>query len=92
MQTRWNDAQFTANLENLVWMASPVVRRYLHVLVTGDPGCDCLTYLEWRHLPPALDRALVLGCGSGWLERALAKRGRFRSIVACASRKACSAR
>jgi len=32
---------------------------------------------------PRLDRALVLGCGSGWLERALAQRGRFRSIVAC---------
>jgi SAM-dependent methyltransferase len=25
----------------------------------------------------------VLGCGAGWLERALAGRGRFRSIVAC---------
>ena len=25
----------------------------------------------------------MLGCGSGWLERALAERGRFRTIVAC---------
>ena len=83
METRWNDAQFTATLENLVWTASPVVRRYLHLLVTGDPNCDWATYVEWRHLSPSLDRALVLGCGSGRFERALAERGRFRSIVAC---------
>src|SRR5215470_2912794 len=83
MQTRWNDGSFTASLESLVWTASPVVRRYLHRLASGDPDCDWLTYEEWRHLSPSLDRALVLGCGTGWLERALAERGRFRSIVAC---------
>lgn len=82
MQTRWNDHRFTQDLESLVWTASPVVRRYLHVLATGDAGCDWLTYVEFHHLAPALDRALVLGCGSGWLERALAGRHRFRSIVA----------
>jgi SAM-dependent methyltransferase len=84
MQTRWNDSRFTTKLENLVWTSSPTVRRYLHALATGDADCDWLTYLEWRHLAPQLDRALVLGCGSvGWLERALAGRGRFHSIVAC---------
>ena len=66
-----------------MWTASPVVRRYLHSLVSGDPGCDWLTWVEHAHLAPRLDRALVLGCGSGWLERALALRGRFRAIVAC---------
>ena len=70
MQTRWDSDSFTASLENLVWTASPVVRRYLHRLASGDPGCDWLTYAEWHHLGPSLDRALVLGCGSGWLERA----------------------
>jgi SAM-dependent methyltransferase len=83
IQTRWDDGRFTAHLESLVWMASPVVRRYLHTLVSGDPNCDWLTWVEHVHLAPKLDRALVLGCGSGWLERALAQRGRFRSIVAC---------
>ena len=84
MQTRWNDSGFTTDLENLVWTSSPIVRRYLHLLATGDANCDWLTYLEWRHLESQLDRALVLGCGSlGWLERALAGRGRFSSIVAC---------
>lgn len=83
VQTRWDDGQFTAHLELLVWTASPVVKRYLHALVSGDPNCDWLTWVEAAHLRPRLDRALVLGCGSGWLERALAQRGRFRSIAAC---------
>ena len=84
MQTRWNDDRFTTDLEGYVWTASPVVRSYLHLLASGDAGCDWLTYVEFHHLAPALDRALVLGCGaSGWLERALAGRHRFRSIVAC---------
>ena len=82
-QTRWDDGKFTAHLELLVWTSSPVVRKYLHKLVTRDPACDWLTWVEFAHFPPKLDRALVLGCGSGWLERAIAKRGRFRSIVAC---------
>jgi SAM-dependent methyltransferase len=81
--TRWDDRRFTSHLESLVWTASPVVRRYLHALVSGDPGCDWLTWVEHAHLSPDLESALVLGCGSGWLERALAGRGRFRSIVAC---------
>ena len=81
--TRWDDGRFTSHLESLVWTASPVVRRYLHALVSGDPACDWLTWVEHAHLSAGLDRALVLGCGSGWLERALAGRGRFRSIVAC---------
>ena len=82
-QTRWYDGKFTAHLELLVWTSSPVVRRYLHELVSGDPNCDWLTWVEAAHFAPRLDRALVLGCGSGWLERALAQRGRFQSIVAC---------
>lgn len=83
METRWNDGAFTSHVENLVWTASSTVRRYLHRLVSGNPECDWLTYVEWKHLAPRVDRALVLGCGSGWLERALSERGRFERIVAC---------
>ena len=83
MQTRWNDDRFKVCLETLVWTSSPVVRRYLHTLVSGNPDCDWVTYVTWRHLPPSADRALVLGCGSGWLERGLAQRGPLRTIVAC---------
>ena len=81
--TRWNDRQFSASLEEQVWTASPVVRRYLHLLATGDPNCDWLTYVCYHHLPRKVERTLVLGCGSGWLERALAQKGPFGSILAC---------
>ena len=83
VQTRWDDGSFTSQLESLVWTASPIVRKYLHVLVSGDPACDWLTWVGHAHLEKDLDRALVLGCGSGWLERALAGANRFRSIIAC---------
>ena len=84
LETRWNDATFTMQLESLVWTASPVVRRYLHRLATGNPDCDWLTAVRFRYLPALIRRALVLGCGSGWLERALTldKTG-VRAIVAC---------
>jgi SAM-dependent methyltransferase len=82
-ETRWNDQTFRSELECQVWTSSPVVRRYLHRLATGDENCDWPTFVEWRHLAPSLDRALIIGSGSGWLERAIAARGRFRSIVAC---------
>ena len=83
-ETRWNDGAFTTQLESLVWTASPVVRRYLHWLVTGNPDIDWLTGVRFRYLPVVVHRALVLGCGSGWLERALATPGGgIRSIVAC---------
>jgi SAM-dependent methyltransferase len=82
-QTRWGDDEFVGGLENIVWTSSSIVRRYLHRLVSGQPECDWVTWVEWKHLPPVSDRALVLGCGSGWLERGIAARSRFRSIVAC---------
>ena len=84
MQTRWNDSSFTTQLESLVWTASPIVRRYLHRVASGDPDCDWLTAVRYRYLAPVVRRALVLGCGSGWLERALATPGGgIQEIVAC---------
>jgi hypothetical protein len=80
MQTRWNDGNFTGNLNAMVWMASATVRRYLHTLVSGNPECDWLTWVRVNHLPPRMDRVLVLGAGSGWLERALAEREGIGSI------------
>jgi len=83
-ETRWNDGTFTTQLESLVWTASPLIRRYLHRVATGDPACDWLTGVRFRYLPVVVRRALVLGCGSGWLERALATPGGgIREIVAC---------
>ena len=81
--SRWNDGAFTTQLESMVWTASPIVRSYLHRVATGNPDCDWLTAVRARHLPPVVGRALVLGCGSGWLERALLDKGGVHAIVAC---------
>lgn len=83
MQTRWNDGRFTKNLDAMVWTASPIVRRYLHRLVSGSPDCDWPTWVRAKHLPPSVDRLLVIGCGSGWLERALARKEGIGAITAC---------
>jgi SAM-dependent methyltransferase len=83
MQTRWNEGRFTQSLEAMVWTASPVIRRYLHRLVSGSPDCDWPTWVRAKHLPTRVDRLLVLGCGSGWLERALARKEGIGAITAC---------
>jgi SAM-dependent methyltransferase len=83
MQTRRNDGHFTGNLNAMVWTASATVRRYLHTLVSGSPDCDWLTWVRAKHLSPRVDRLLVLGAGSGWLERALAKKEGIGSLTAC---------
>jgi len=88
MQTRWNVRNFTGNLRAMVRMASATVRRYLHSLVSGSPECDWLTWVRANHLPPRVDRVLVLGAGSGWLERALAEKDGIGSITACDFAKA----
>jgi SAM-dependent methyltransferase len=83
-ETRWNDGAFTTQLQSLVWTASPLIRRYLHRVATGNPACDWLTGVRFRYLPSVVRRALVLGCGSGWLERALATPGGgIGDIIAC---------
>jgi SAM-dependent methyltransferase len=83
VQTRWNDGRFTENLGGMVWTASATVRRYLHFLVSGSPECDWVTWVRAHHLPTSVGRLLVLGAGSGWLERALAKKDGIGAIAAC---------
>ena len=73
---RWSDERFTAELEHIFWMASRAVRDHLNRRVSGDPRCDWLTwflgaYAGRRRLRGGRRRFLVLGCGSGWLERRL---------------------
>jgi SAM-dependent methyltransferase len=83
VQSRWNDGGFTGNLNGMVWTASETVRRYLHFLVSGTPECDWPTWVRAHHLPPRVERLLVLGAGSGWLERALAIKDGIGAITAC---------
>jgi SAM-dependent methyltransferase len=77
----WSDHDFTDHLARIHWMGSPVVRAYLNRLASGDPDVDWLTWAWDAHVRPGLRQldpggsgdvsVLVLGCGSGWLERAL---------------------
>lgn len=71
--TVWNDADFTQRLAHATWMANTAVLMHLNERATGDPARDWLS--SWAHrwfVGDAL-RVLVLGCGEGWLERAVAQ-------------------
>ncbi|MGN6182480.1 MAG: class I SAM-dependent methyltransferase [Thermoanaerobaculia bacterium] len=71
--TVWNDEHFTQRLAHANWMANTAVLMYLNERATGDPARDWLS--NWAHrwfVGDAL-RVLVLGCGEGWLERAVAQ-------------------
>ena len=84
----WGDHDTTDRLTRIHWMASPVVRAYLNRLASGDATVDWLTWV-WRRrvlrqLPGRRPLAvLVLGCGTGWLERSLAGQRRVGAIDAC---------
>jgi SAM-dependent methyltransferase len=70
--TVWNDAQFAERLAHANWMGNTAVLMHLNERATGDPARDWLS--SWAHRWFAGDalRVLVLGCGEGWLERAIA--------------------
>jgi SAM-dependent methyltransferase len=80
--SRWGNTIFTQNLARRVWTASAVVRRYLHRLASGSEDIDWWTSVAIRH-PCDLDPLLVLGCGSGGLERLAAERGIASRVFAC---------
>ncbi len=71
--TVWNDEQRSAQLAHSTWMANTAVLMHLNERATGDPARDWLS--SWAHRWFAGDhlRVLVLGCGEGWLERAVAQ-------------------
>jgi SAM-dependent methyltransferase len=70
--TCWNDAAHTHALRQTSWMAHTAVLMHLNERATGDPARDWLS--SWAHRWFVGDRlrVLVLGCGEGWLERAVA--------------------
>jgi len=71
--TVWNDAEHAAHLARATWMAHTAVLMHLNERATGDPARDWLS--SWAHRWFVGDglRVLVLGCGEGWLERAVAQ-------------------
>ena len=70
--TVWNDSGYTDRLAHANWMANTAVLMHLNERATGDPARDWLS--SWAHRWFVGDRlrVLVLGCGEGWLERAIA--------------------
>jgi len=71
--TVWNDEERAKQLAHATWMANTAVLMHLNERATGDPAHDWLS--SWAHRWFVGDqlRVLVLGCGEGWLERAVAQ-------------------
>jgi 2-polyprenyl-3-methyl-5-hydroxy-6-metoxy-1,4-benzoquinol methylase len=79
----WGNAEFTHRLAELTWMAALPVKLHLNERSTGHPARDWLTAWAPRFMPGRDLRVLVLGCGEGWLERALARHEWIARIEAC---------
>jgi 2-polyprenyl-3-methyl-5-hydroxy-6-metoxy-1,4-benzoquinol methylase len=71
--TVWNNAAYTERLAHANWMANTAVLMHLNERATGDPARDWLSSWAHRWFVGQNLRVLVLGCGEGWLERALAQ-------------------
>jgi 2-polyprenyl-3-methyl-5-hydroxy-6-metoxy-1,4-benzoquinol methylase len=71
--TVWNDAHYSARLAHANWMANTAVLMHLNERATGDPARDWLSSWAHRWFVGTELRVLVLGCGEGWLERAVAQ-------------------
>jgi SAM-dependent methyltransferase len=79
----WGNAEFTHRLAELSWMAALPVGLHLNERSTGHPARDWLTAWAPRFMPGHDLRVLVLGCGEGWLERALSRHEWIARIEAC---------
>ena len=79
---RWSGSDFAASLPDLIWTRPRVVREYLHEMASGNPRCDWVTWMMHRYAVGTELTALVLGCGEGWLDRALARSERISRVVA----------
>jgi len=71
--TVWNDVRFAKRLADTTWMANTAVLMHLNERVTGDPARDWLSSWAHRWFVGRELRVLVLGCGEGWLERAVSR-------------------
>ena len=78
---QWDPDAFPSAMSDFFWTRSRVVREYLHEMASGDPRCDWVTWMTHRYALKSGLRVLVLGCGDGWLERAVAENDRVESVV-----------
>ena len=79
---RWGSAEYTHTLGEVSWMASTAVLMHLNERATGDPARDWLSSWAHRYFHGHDLRVLVLGCGEGWLERAISEWTAVRAIDA----------
>jgi len=63
------------------WVPSAALQHHVNRTVSGSPEVDWLSHLRATHLPAQVGRALVVGCGEGHVERALARAGGAREIL-----------
>ena len=64
------------------WVPSAALQSHLNRTATGHPGVDWLSHVRGQLLPSRVPRTLVLGCGPGYLERALARYDGIGQILA----------
>ena len=64
------------------WVPSAALQSHLNRTATGNPGVDWLSHVRAEHLPARVPRTLILGCGPGYLERALARYDGIGEILA----------
>ncbi len=64
------------------WVPSGALQRHVNRTATGNPDGDWLSHVRAEHLPRTVARTLVLGCGNGFLERALARQAGIGEILA----------
>ena len=63
------------------WNALPRVIEQMNRRTSGDPAVDWMKDFRNRRGKP-FERALVLNCGSGWVERELVQIGAVKSVIA----------
>jgi len=81
----WNDLTpgEWEELRSASWLGDPEIRHYVNLQIAGDRNLWTLDWLERRHaaLFP-LRRTVVVGCGTGALERDLLSRNLTERVVA----------
>ena len=55
------------------WVPSAALQRHVNRTASGNPEVDWLTHVRAHHLAGELKRTLIVGCGEGHVERALAR-------------------
>lgn len=61
--------------QRVSWFDSPLIARYIHRRISGNPDQDWLDYVKANYLSKAASTGLNVGCGHGELERMIVRRG-----------------